>query len=393
MLKIAKKLIALSIVMVLGVLVFIWYRSSQPPLLLGQIPNDIQKAGFIDVRNLVKKAYSSGATDLQNLNYPSLLKNMFSFVKDPKEPGINLYSEIVWFQHNDGFDCLFVRLANTAKWAAFLSNHKEEMKMETVEKIEDIQYARFQNFNAVLAWKGKHLALIYDSKNSEKLSYSQAAQVLEPDAYSEVLNIAYEKKLPDLFFIDLKENQSLAVKLFQGKLKFELNEYDKKENNFSPFESVKVSNEERISDTSLLLFSSKFLNKPENAGFSDTLTLPGKFNSIGLFYIEKSTVSDQLIQPQIYEDKPAVLTNYQYDKKEDLLWVVDIKDSSHTNFPYHSAIQHLGGFKRLVMISEENKICKHTFGTSYFSDENRLPFREVVHFLLENKMFNSNMFD
>lgn len=385
MLKIAKRLIALVIVMILGVLVFIWYRSSQPPALLGLIPKDIQKAGFIDVRNVLKKAYSAGATDLHELPYPAVLMDLFSFVENPKEPGINLFSELVWFQHNEGYSCLFVRLANVDKWSDFLTQHRDKIHCQAIEQTDDISYTRLQNYNAVLAWRGKHLALLFDDTSAEQLSYSQAKQVLKPDAYNSILDRVYEKTAPDLVYYDLKKNQSLAMKLLPGKVRYEWNEYLQAQKTFKPFSNVML-NENKVSDTSVILLSAHFLKQPVNAAFLPSINLRDKLNSLGFYYPTHSASARTQIVP--YTNKPEILSDYKIEEKG-FLFLFDLKELNTQAEQIVPIIRKVSEFQRFVMIANQTNQTKQVIGTCYFSAKDKLPFREVTKFILESSLLKN----
>src|SRR5690606_29764594 len=101
-----------------------WYRSIQAPGLLSLLPNDVKAAAFIDTRNVVKKAFKSGANELVGIEFPEMLVGLFAIAEYAKEPGINVYSELVWFEHNEGFNCLMARLSSPEKWEEFLVKNK-----------------------------------------------------------------------------------------------------------------------------------------------------------------------------------------------------------------------------------------------------------------------------
>lgn len=380
MLNIAKKLIALVIVMVLGVMVFIWYRSSQPPALLGLIPQQVKEAGFIDVRNLMKKAYSQGVTDLGELTYPDFLHQVFSVSNNAKEPGINLYSELVWFKHQEGYNCIFVRLANTERWEAYLRKYKEEAQLEDIQSQDDIKYVRFKNYNALFAWRGKHLALLYDSANAEILSFSQAFDVLKPKSKSEILNKAYEKTTPDVFYVDLVNNNTLAIKLLNGKVRYVWNENVKNLNEFAPFSSIDAQEQIAGADTSVTYMSADFALQQVN--FVTEEQLKSKHYAGVAIYSYHSIGVDSIMSSIKYLDKiPNQIHGFAIKNPAKTLLFQDsyskhIVDADTNNI-------------RIFKTKEQLTIGTQEIGTIYFLKSNQLLFKEVAEYIMSNKMFGN----
>ena len=386
--KIAIRLGLLVFTMILGVLFFIWYRSIQAPGLLSLLPNDVKAAAFIDTRNIVKKAFKSGANELVGIEFPEMLVGLFTIAEYAKEPGINVYSELVWFEHNEGFNCLMARLSSPDKWEEFLVKNKEKANLGDIEKMDEVSYVRLNNFNAVIAWRGKLLAILYDNPSGETLSISQANWVLSPDSYNNILNTAFEKIAPDVFYVNIEDNMTVSLKILSGKIRYEINQYKNSISELSPFYSLK-STETFFSDTTRILMSAQFIQTQKNLLEQyPELSVLSAFgftnNKVGaeLCFYKQSDSSQANIRVQPFLNGLEFPSGFEVENPSETLLLADISSKTVQDLNIQVLPKHLPPFRRFVMLVESNEVRVRTSGTCYFEDKEKLPLREVAEYLI-----------
>lgn len=395
--------------MVIGVLVFFHYRSQQAPALVQLIPQEAEAYAFVDTRNLVKNAFSYGGGKLQDLEVPPLLQALFAAASQAKEPGINLFSEWVWFAFPQGHAALSVRLASPENWEAFIQKEENKAYLEPIERFaSDLSLCRLIHANALLAWRGKQLVLVYNDNQSDRVSYAEAKSALQPSAYLKAPVDAFETLQSDVFFQD-KDN-SLALKLLQGKLRFNWQFHTPKTPLQGPFQSLSFLKEEKDiqHDSSLLLIQpgalpsmpllksllhpfmqSELLQMADNEwitmALSQTRTVPLYFKLLS--YPSSGDSADHLLRVSAQQRKlqlPAYLT-CKPDSLKGLAWVADL------HLPSLSTQSSLSfeGFQRLVMAgTQHDSLGQRWIGTLYLPEKERLPLRETAFLLLQNSVLN-----
>jgi len=392
--KIAIRLGLLVFTMILGVLFFIWYRSIQAPGLLSLLPNDVKAAAFIDTRNVVKKAFKSGANELVGIEFPEMLAGLFAVAQYAKEPGINVYSELVWFEHNDGFNCLMVRLSSPEKWEEFLVKNKTKANLGDIEKMGEVNYVRMNDYNAVIAWRGKLLAILYDKLTGEQLSISQANRVLIPDSYNKTLNAAYEKIAPDVFYFNQEDNITVSLKVFSGKIRYEVNKYKNTISELNAFYFIKTP-ETTFSDTTRLILSAQFLQS-QNSFVEQypELSVLSAFgftnNKVGaeLSFYKQSDSSLANIRVQPFLNGLEFPEGFEVESPSEVLLLADISRKTAEDLTIQILPNNLPPFRRFVMLIESNELRERTSGTCYFEDKKKLPLKEVAEYLLKLNLFN-----
>jgi hypothetical protein len=402
--KIAIRLGLLVAIMVIGVLVFIRYRSQQAPPLVQLIPQEAEAFAFVDTRNLVKNAFTYGGGALQDLEVPPLLQGLFAAAAQPKEPGINLFSEWVWFAFPQGHAAISVRLANPENWEKFLTKKENEAFLQPIERFaSDLSLCRIQHVNALLAWRGKQLVLVYNDPNSDPVSYAEAKAALQPTAYHTTPPLVFKAMQPDLYFQSKEE--SVAIKLLPGKLRFDWKSPAHHPDN-AFFQSVSLANENRTAhDTSFLalkpgtaLLQLPFIQKElhpfmqsallqmEELKLFESQALKGlplyfQFTSFPAADAEDNTVR---VQPQT-----SAFTLPAYLKaKPDSLKGIQIVINSKLEGSDLGLFQQIEGFERLVLVgAEKAKNERSVSGTLYLKEKERLPLRETALILLQSNVF------
>jgi hypothetical protein len=224
MFKIAIRLSVLVAVMVIAVVFFIWYRSGQPPALLGLVPKEVEKLAYIDTRNVVKKWFKhTSASDSAYLNLrdviPFPLSGFFSLASSARILGINLYSELVWFETSDSIWTVFVKLSSPDKWEEFLQSIQSSALLKDVEAWEDMKYTFSDSFGLSIAWRHKHLALsFYPGQKEERVPRLRMGQLLKPEQYHALPTAIHQKSPADLFYWDGRSGHTFVV--LPGKIRF-----------------------------------------------------------------------------------------------------------------------------------------------------------------------------
>lgn len=367
-------------VMVLGVVFFIWYRSIQAPALLGLLPEGTVRAGYIDTRNIIKKAFKSGASPLDSLSFPQAFSAFFSLTNAANDPGINLYSELVFFETNDSLFHIFVKLANNEKWESFLNTHKTSLGFAQVDEFEDIKYCMFDSFPFVAAWRGKHLSIsFYEPTNHSKPNKFQLSKVLNPDSYDKALEQAFKRLEADIFYENYAQNHFLAVYLLAGKARFEYVQetrratgemYTKQTASLKAFDALSTKQDYIFCNNTLKTSSTTadalFFTLAKNSAHKDTARMNIQQSVLSL---SKACNSSQI--------EPA----YASIKNENpfIIWDISCVDTSG----FGNQLAHdIPTLNRMFVYAITQNQSEKLIGTTYFSEENLLPIYPLANFIL-----------
>jgi hypothetical protein len=395
--RIAIRLLLFAALLVIGALVFIAYRMSQPPALLGIIPAEVKAAGFIDTRNIVKKTFEFGGLSFENIPFPDFLTEVFSQPDDLKEPGINLYSEIVWFEHNDGFQALMCKLARPENWESYVAKKTQEGYFDPIQSKGERHCVRLKNQNAFFAWRGKILCLVFTDNEQIEIHPETTDKVLFPEKTFKHLNSAYKEQKPDLFYIDVEGNTSIALRVQSGMLRF----YAQKGNeiqNYNAFENINAISEQ-IRDTSLIridLSQSQHAAKlfPEFSMLSG-LSFPGLNIKAELKYFNTHDDEEPVVRFQSYPADFDMAIGIHAPVNNKPFIVADIGNvpvgflNQLTDLPLENHF-----FDRILIAVSQQNDQQIWQGTMYLKDTQELPLEQVgsilVHWLFsENRVLSA----
>jgi len=372
--KIAIRIGIIVVLMVIAVVVLITIKLQSPPALLQFVPKGVTMAAYVDTRNLVKKALETGSTPLEGIDYPDFFVDIFSNSKDIKEPGINLFSEVVWFYDSSGYECFMTRISNTEKWGKFMEKLSGTSEIETYK---EVKFYNNKERNTTIAWKDKMLCFFVFGDSTVHHEYKRIAinRTFLSNERSEILLNAYSNTKADVFFANIKEKEYLELKLFGGKAKFKFFQkvdFDMWENlpsNEIYFPTNSDTNIVFISPIVLKRLFSKKIQKQDS-----TVISFGLKESLDSFWTkDKTTKASQFIQQEsrIYAGVGS----------GNLIEYISLGDSSFIPYYLRYFVGEIENVKSVAKI----QIRDRTEGVIYFRKSKELPFAEGLRYFISQR--------
>lgn len=392
------------LLMVLGVIFFIWNRSKQAPALFGLIPQEVEQFALVDMRNVMKKAYRFGMQEEREVlpDFPLFILELFAPIATLNEPGINLFSEWVWFAHPKDFECIFVKLANTEKWDAFMEKHVQEggaiqfEPMVTREE-DDLMYWKGIDRGLSVARRGKHLAMVYAPNNDFVPGIQDMLTVLKPSAYTTVPKEVFYNLKPDVVFCDLILGNSFALNVLPDKLRFQFQQAHKpgsgKPIPQSFFLTPTVTSKSHVRDTSELYVTARFVSDftqslaslPEL--FSLFKKLPKGMDGMGLGVQLYASENDTSLQTRVepFLTQVSFPTSFSCDHSDkQMVMAADLQkhiSNSYTRGFWGLSETYLPD--RLYMTACLDSQHYTLAGTAFYAFNNKLPLYPTLDFILD----------
>lgn len=375
--KIAIRIGIIVVLMVVAVVVLITVKLQSPPALLQFVPKVVTMAAYIDTRNLVKKALETGSTSLEGLEYPDVFLEIFSKSKDLKEPGINLFSEVVWFYDSTGYECFMTRISNAEKWEKFISKVSDSSDLDTYKEVKLFNY---KEKNTTIAWKDKMLCFFIFKDSSVHHEYRRIAinRTFLSSERSEILLNAYSQTKADVFFANIKGKEYLELKLFGGKARYKFIQ----KADFHSWENLPKSDIyfPANSDTNIVFISSHKLKKfrQTNVAVKDSvLTHLCLKESIDSFWTKEKTMKASEFLSQKNKTKKefnsSALQEYTV-----------LQDSAFLPYYLDCFFGQIENVQSLKKTQKGNNIE----GVIYFKENKALPFAEGMrYFILQRQEY------
>lgn len=375
--KIAIRIAVIVVLMVISVVVLITVKLQSPPALLQFVPKGVTMAAYVDTRNLVKKALETGSTSLEEIDYPDVFENIFSISKDIKEPGINLFSEVVWFYDSTGYECFMTRISNTEKWEKFMLKVSDTIELETYKEVKLFNYIEK---NTTIAWKDKMLCFFIFRDSSIHHEYRRIAinRTFLSDERSEILLNAYSQTKADVFFANIKEKEYLELKLFGGKARYKFTQ----KADFDNWENLPKNDTylPENSDTNIVFIPSLKFTKCNNTEINEKDSTLVKLSSrkfIDTFWTkEKSMKASEFLSQKNKTKKEfnsSALQEYTV-----------LQDSAF--IPYYLKC-YFGQIENVQSLKKTQK-GNNTEGVIYFKEKKALPFAEgIQYFILKRQEY------
>lgn len=369
--KIAIRIGIIVVLMVVAVVVLITVKLQSPPALLQFVPKGVTMAAYIDTRNLVKKALETGSTSLEGLEYPDVFLEIFSKSKDLKEPGINLFSEVVWFYDSTGYECFMTRISNADRWEKFMSKVSDSTDLDTYKEVKLFNY---KEKNTTIAWKDKMLCFFIFKDSTVHHEYRRIAinRTFLSSERSEILLNAYSQTKADVFFANIKGKEYLELKLFGGKARYKFIQ----KADFYNWENLPKSDIyfPANSDTNIVFISSHKLKKSRqtNREMKDSvLTHLCLKESIDSFWTKEKTM----------KASGFINLKTKTEKGFDLNAIEEytvLQDSAFLPYYLDCFFGQIGNVKSLKKTQKGNNIE----GVIYFKENKALPFAEGMRYII-----------
>jgi hypothetical protein len=372
--KIAIRIGIIVVLMVIAVVVLITIKLQSPPALLQFVPKGVTMAAYVDTRNLVKKALETGSTPIEGIDFPAVFEDIFSTSKDIKEPGINLFSEVVWFYDASGYECFMTRISNAEKWSKFMEKVSDS---SAIENYKEVNFFNNNERNTTIAWKDKMLCffIFKDSATHHEFKRIAINRTFIANERSEILLNAYSKTKADVFFANIKEKEYLELKLFGGKAKFRF--FQKV--NFDTWETLSPNkmNFPSNSDTNIVFIASEKFKKldSKNIQTQDSILLSIGFKeSLDSFWSKDKSMKASDFINQESGLKTAMASN-------NLMEYTVLQDSTFLPYYLNTFIGQIENVKSI----EKYQIGEVTEGVVYFRERKPLPFAEGLRYFISQR--------